>query len=64
MMVEMSSKAIQLKPNDAEAYFGRAQANEGLGRFGETIADYSEAIRLQPDNSGSTAKGVTSKLFT
>jgi tetratricopeptide (TPR) repeat protein len=46
-----SSKAIQLKPNDAEAYFGRAQANEGLGRFDEAIADYSEAIRLKPNDS-------------
>ena len=43
------NKAIRLKPNYADAYYGRGLAKDGLGEKQGAIADYNEAIRLKPD---------------
>ena len=43
-------RAIRLKPDFVEAYIGRAHASCALGRYKEALNDYSEAIRLKPDN--------------
>ena len=42
-------KAIQLKPNNDLAYYGRGMAKDDLGQHFAAIADYDTAIRLKPD---------------
>jgi tetratricopeptide (TPR) repeat protein len=43
-------KAVQTKPDFADAYFGLGNAYESLGRHREAIAAYTELIRLQADS--------------
>ena len=43
------TKAIQLNPNYAEAYYNRGLAKTDLEDRQGAMADYSEAIRLKPD---------------
>jgi tetratricopeptide (TPR) repeat protein len=45
------NQAIDLKPDDAEAYFYRADAYHNKGMEDEAIADYSKAIELVPDDA-------------
>ena len=42
------TRAIQLNPNDAQAYFCRALAYDNAGKNDLAIQDYTEAIRLTP----------------
>lgn len=42
------AKAIELKPDDAVAYAGRADARFHLGDYDSSIADYTKAIELNP----------------
>ena len=42
-------RAIQLKPDMAEAYSNRGNAKGGLGRYEDAIIDYDKAIQLKPD---------------
>jgi len=44
------SHTLDLEPNNALAYFGRAESKSRLGREAEAIRDYSAAVRLQPNN--------------
>lgn len=44
------SHAIALLSSDYDLFVLRAQARHALGRFGLAIADYDEAIRLNPDH--------------
>jgi tetratricopeptide (TPR) repeat protein len=46
------SKAIELKPDLAEAYSNRGNARSALGDKQGAIADYSKAIELKPDLAG------------
>ncbi len=46
---EAYSKAINLAPNSAGAYSGRAYAQQDLGNYESSLADYSKAIQLSPE---------------
>ena len=41
-------KAIELNPEDAEAYYNRGSAKDDLKQHKEAIADYDKAIELNP----------------
>ena len=41
--------AIQLKPDDAIAYYNRGIAKFNLGQYIAAISNYDEALRLKPD---------------
>ncbi|MGB2866424.1 MAG: tetratricopeptide repeat protein [Sedimentisphaerales bacterium] len=41
--------AINIKPDDAEAYYTLAVTYDSVGRSEEAIAAYKEAIRIEPD---------------
>jgi tetratricopeptide (TPR) repeat protein len=45
------SQAIERNPDDAQAYYQRALARELSGQRAQAIQDYTEAVRLQPDNA-------------
>lgn len=47
--VQDYNRAIELKPNDAEAYYNRGWAKYSLGDKQGAIADYTQAIKLKPD---------------
>ena len=46
---ELATKAIELKPDRAEAYVLRGMAGAGLGKSKEAIADFTRAIELKPE---------------
>jgi tetratricopeptide (TPR) repeat protein len=43
------TKAIELKPDYAQAYTNRGLENEKLGQRDKAIADYHQALSLAPD---------------
>jgi tetratricopeptide (TPR) repeat protein len=43
------TKAIELKPDYAEAYFSRGYARKSQGDLGGAMGDYTKAIELKPD---------------
>ncbi|MFA7361264.1 MAG: tetratricopeptide repeat protein [Candidatus Kapaibacterium sp.] len=45
------TKAIELKPDDADAYWSRGNAYYYLQKYDEAIADYTKAIELKPDDA-------------
>lgn len=45
------TEAIQLNPNDADAYTNRGNARAHKGDFDGAMQDYTEALRLQPDHA-------------
>ena len=38
-----------VRPDNAAAYLGRCHVNSEFGRLEEAIADYDQAVRLDPD---------------
>jgi tetratricopeptide (TPR) repeat protein len=53
------TKAIELKPDYAEAYEERGWAREELFSYDQAIADFSQAITLRPDlDDAYTGRGV------
>ena len=44
-------KAIQLKPNAANAYINRGLAKGDLGQYSAAITDFDKAIQLKPDDA-------------
>lgn len=44
--VEDLTRALQLNPNDAEAYYKRGNVNYDQGNFEAAIEDYTKAVRL------------------
>ena len=54
--VEAYSKAIAMTPDDSRygLYEERANANALLGRLEDAIADYSEVIKREPQNTGAS----------
>ncbi len=62
--VKVFDRAIQLKPDYAEAYNNRGNALKDLGRAQEALDDYSKAIQLRPDypeaydNRGNTLRDL------
>ncbi len=49
--VDAYTKAIELKPDDAEAYFGRGFAYSLKKQYGLAVKDYSKAIELNPNHA-------------
>ena len=47
--IEDYDKAIELDPNDAEAYNNRGNSYSDLGQYQRAIEDYDKAIELDPD---------------
>jgi tetratricopeptide (TPR) repeat protein len=47
--IEAFTKAIELKPDDADAYFNRGNAKFKLGDKKGAIDDYNQVIKLKPD---------------
>ena len=45
------TRAIRLKPDDANAYYNRGNAKRELGQHFAAIADYDTTIRLKPDDA-------------
>ena len=45
------TKAIELDPDDASAYYNRGVAKNYLKDYYGAIADYTKAISLDPDNA-------------
>ena len=45
------SKAIQLNPGYAEAYYSRGCAYDGIGEYDKAIADYKKTIELDPNHA-------------
>jgi len=50
-----AEKAVALAPHDPEAVETRAEIYERLGRKGQAIAGYRDALKLQPDIAGAEA---------
>jgi len=44
-------KAIELNPDNADAYFNRGDAYDEIGEYEKAIADYSKAIELKPGDA-------------
>ena len=42
-------KALQLKPDDHQAWYNRGIALGNLGRLDEAIASFDKALQLKPD---------------
>jgi WD40 repeat protein len=48
--VEQLSKQIEARPNDAKAYYERAQALQKLGQPAGAAADFKRSLEIEPDN--------------
>ena len=51
--IEHYTKAIELNPQMARAYYNRGNANSALEEYEEALKDYSKAIQLDPDYADS-----------
>jgi len=49
--LELFSKAIELNPEDAAAYYNRGNSYADLKQYEKAIADYSKAIELNPEDT-------------
>ncbi|WP_419547895.1 tetratricopeptide repeat protein, partial [Microcystis sp.] len=43
-------KALEIKPDDHDAWYGRGFALDDLGRFEDAIASYDRALEIKPDD--------------
>lgn len=50
------SKALELQPNAAEAFYGRGLAYQHKWAFAEALADYDRAIELAPHHADALFK--------
>ncbi len=48
--ISCNTRLIKQNPEDAEAYFRRAYAYQGLRKYPNAISDYSSAIRINPNS--------------
>ena len=49
------NRAIEIDPQAAGGYLGRANTLNIMGRYEEALVDYNEAIRLDPNSANSYA---------
>jgi len=62
--IEFYTNAIQLDPNDKDAYNNRGIVKDDLGKYTEAITDYGKAIQLDPNyknaynNRGNSKKNL------
>jgi hypothetical protein len=47
--IEDYDRAIEIKPDYANAYYNRGHAYQGLGNYRQAIEDYGRAIEIKPD---------------
>ena len=60
--IEDYDKAIQLKPDYAEAYYNRGMSNIALEEHDEAIEDFNQVIALNPENANAyTKRGALKK---
>jgi tetratricopeptide (TPR) repeat protein len=45
------NKAIELNPEDANAYFNRGGAYRDTGNYGQAVKDFTRAIELSPKDA-------------
>ena len=50
--IEAYSQAIAREPQNWYAFQGRADTYLGVGKQAEAVADYEQALKLEPENSG------------
>ena len=50
MAARAATRAIELDPEDGEAYYHRAMARVKQGRYAEALADCNEALRREPED--------------
>jgi tetratricopeptide (TPR) repeat protein len=55
-------KAIQLEPDDAEAYNNRGVAKKKLRQYLAAIRDYNKALQLKPDHAEAYINRGNAKL--
>jgi protein O-GlcNAc transferase len=55
-------RAISLKPDLAEAWFGRGQALTALRHYGEAYAAYDRAIKLMPELDYALGKWLHARM--
>ncbi|XP_038045459.1 protein TANC1-like [Patiria miniata] len=48
--IELSTKALEIKPKCFEAFYARARAKRAIRQFGPALQDLLEAIKLAPNN--------------
>ena len=61
--VAKASEEIEVSPDEPEAYFNRAQANTGLERFAEALADYVRTLAMDMSASSLDPEVVDDELF-
>jgi WD40 repeat protein/tetratricopeptide (TPR) repeat protein/tRNA A-37 threonylcarbamoyl transferase component Bud32 len=49
--IERCTAILKADPEDVEAYHERGHAHEALGRWGEAVADFTDALKRQPDDA-------------
>ena len=49
VLLQTLTKAIELNPNDAKAYYNRGLAKSDLQDYKGAIADFNKAIELNPN---------------
>ena len=57
------NKAIELKPNDANAYYNRGCAKDDLKDYNGAISDYTKAIELDPNDADTYLNRGIAKYF-
>ena len=58
------NRALQLDPEYALAYYGRALVHEALGNQEQAFADYDQAIQLEPGLSAAIDGSTHSSAIT
>jgi len=55
------SQVIEVRPDSAEAWFGRGRARQGAGQFQQALSDLHESLALRP--SGRTLAAISDALY-
>ena len=50
-LLQVFGKAIEINPQDADAWYNKGVALYNLGRYEEAIKAYDEAIKLNPQDT-------------
>ena len=60
MAIKDFSSVLHLDPTNANAYFNRGSALDGLGKYDKAIVDYSKALELDR----SVSNGVNGRPYS
>jgi tetratricopeptide (TPR) repeat protein len=61
--IATATKEIGTQPDEPEAYFNRAPALTGLGRFDEAVSDYEKALSMDDSASSVDPETIDDELF-